>query len=67
MTALNTEQTIWNSSPADLGLSEEQWEKEQKWLRDFNDATDLLDWEQWKDYWQEGKCSIVTNLELVSS
>ncbi|KAG8743223.1 hypothetical protein FRC10_000224 [Ceratobasidium sp. 414] len=47
------DQTIWSSSPADLGLTQDQWESEQKWLKEFNDATDALDWEQWKDFWHE--------------
>ncbi|KAG8768036.1 hypothetical protein FRC12_005865 [Ceratobasidium sp. 428] len=54
MSATHIDQTIWASSPAELGLTKEQWEFEQKWLKDFNDATDTIDWEQWKHFWHEG-------------
>ncbi|KAG8706383.1 hypothetical protein FRC08_001108 [Ceratobasidium sp. 394] len=53
MAASYVDQTIWSSSPTDLGLTQEQWDFEQKWLKEFNDATDGLDWEQWKDFWHE--------------
>ncbi|KAG9121966.1 hypothetical protein FRC07_001841 [Ceratobasidium sp. 392] len=47
------DQTIWSCSPAELGLTEEQWEFEQRWLKEFNDAGDTLDWEKWKNFWHE--------------
>ncbi|KAG9102574.1 hypothetical protein FRC06_001768 [Ceratobasidium sp. 370] len=55
----DVDQTIWSTSPADLGLTQEQWEFEQKWLKEFNDATDARDWEQWKDFWQDGNSTRV--------
>lgn len=54
MTARIAKYDIWSSSPNELGLSEEQWEAESKWMQEFNDTTDALDWEQWKDFWSEG-------------
>ncbi|QRV85465.1 SnoaL-like domain protein [Ceratobasidium sp. AG-Ba] len=49
----SVDQTIWGSSPAQLGLTEDQWEFEQRWLKNFNESSDALDWEEWKRYWCE--------------
>ncbi|KAG8697456.1 hypothetical protein FRC09_007859 [Ceratobasidium sp. 395] len=45
--------TVWNSTPEELGLTADQLQAEQKWLKDFNEAGDQLDWEVWKDFWTD--------------
>ncbi|KAB5590024.1 hypothetical protein CTheo_6549 [Ceratobasidium theobromae] len=47
------EYDIWSSTAAEVGLSEEDWKAECKWVKDFNEATDTLDWELWKEFWTE--------------
>ncbi|KAG8762397.1 hypothetical protein FRC12_009054, partial [Ceratobasidium sp. 428] len=44
--------TVWNSSPEEFGLTAEQFQAEQKWLKVFNDTGDELNWEKWKEFWE---------------
>ncbi|KAG8700257.1 hypothetical protein FRC09_006073 [Ceratobasidium sp. 395] len=45
--------TVWNSTPEELGLTADQLQAEQKWLKDFNESGDKLNWEAWKDFWTD--------------
>ncbi|KAG8697459.1 hypothetical protein FRC09_007862 [Ceratobasidium sp. 395] len=45
--------TVWNSSSEDFGLTADQFQAEQKWLKAFNDTGDELDWGKWKEFWAD--------------
>ncbi|KAG8700259.1 hypothetical protein FRC09_006075 [Ceratobasidium sp. 395] len=45
--------TVWNSTPEELGLTADQLQAEQKWLKDFNEAGEQLTWEAWEGFWKD--------------
>ncbi|KAG8751424.1 hypothetical protein FRC12_012451 [Ceratobasidium sp. 428] len=45
--------TVWNSSPEELGLTADQLQTEQKWIKAFNEACDALSWEKWQVFWAD--------------
>lgn len=52
--SLAKDKTVWSASHTELGLTEDQLRVEQKWTREFNDISDLLDWSPWVPYWTNG-------------
>ncbi|KAG8753064.1 hypothetical protein FRC12_011681 [Ceratobasidium sp. 428] len=72
--------TVWNSTPEELGLTADQLQAEQKWLKDFNETGDQLNWETWKDFWKddaffiwghqvrvEGKSDLAKHFEVLKA
>ncbi|KAG8697457.1 hypothetical protein FRC09_007860 [Ceratobasidium sp. 395] len=45
--------TVWNSTPEELGLTADQLQAEQNWLKDFNEAGEQLTWEAWENFWKD--------------
>ncbi|KAG8762398.1 hypothetical protein FRC12_009055 [Ceratobasidium sp. 428] len=56
--------TIWNSSPEELGLTADQLQAEQKWLKEFNEAGDQLNWEVWQKFWKDDAFSTWSHIRL---
>ncbi|KAG8753067.1 hypothetical protein FRC12_011684 [Ceratobasidium sp. 428] len=57
--------TVWNSTPEELGLTADQLQAEQQWLKDFNEGGDQLNWETWKDFqWKDDAFSTWSHIRL---
>ncbi|KAG9128552.1 hypothetical protein FRC07_003441 [Ceratobasidium sp. 392] len=53
LASLEQPHTVWNSSPEELGLTADQLQAEQKWIKTFNETGDELNWDKWQDYWSD--------------
>ncbi|KAG9128551.1 hypothetical protein FRC07_003440 [Ceratobasidium sp. 392] len=53
LATLEQPHTVWNSSPEELGLTADQLQAEQKWIKAFNETGDELNWDKWQEYWTD--------------